>query len=166
MGKSKSEKKNKAEDNGSQHGDFLGMDVKSIGAAVASILVSEIVEAAVQRFSHPYSDSNQDTVGSNHNNAFRDVAARVKDEAQHVGASAKDATDDLRTSAANVTLNLSEVVDVLRDAGQRLKQKSTGNLTPSADAVISTVSSGATAVLDRVLPNTKKSKKSKKKKKN
>jgi len=167
MAKQKSKKKDdvKKKDNGV---DIFGVDARKVGVAVAGILIGEIVEAAVQRLGEKQvglddSDSKDDS-GNGHSNPLKNAASQVGEQVEEVGSSAKDTADAIRASAGNVTLNLSDVVDVLRDAGQRLKEKSADTISSSSGNVVENVSSGATAVLDRVLPDTKKSKKGKKKK--
>jgi len=180
--------KNKKKHNGIVHKnkndgiDIFGVDARQIGAAVAGIVIGEIVEAAVQRFGEQHSgldgadDTSDNHKSNNHkSNPLKNVASQVEDRFEDAGASAKDTAETIRASAGDTPLNMSDVVDVLRDAGERLKDRSSNAISTSSGIVADSVSNRATAVLDRVLPDSnlsdklkkdhKHSKKSKKKKK-
>lgn len=182
MAKNKVKKNNglvhKNENNGI---DILGVDARHLGTAVASVLLAEIANAAVQRLS-------QQTFGnSSHNTEPGDIPNpddRVKDgsdtlfnKASRFGqqsantdeSSVEDTVQKVRSSLGNMTLNISDVVDVLRDAGQRLKEQSSSVMNTSSDSVLNGIATGATAVLERVAPDSQasltKSKKGSKQKK-
>lgn len=162
--------------------DILGVDARKLGTAVASVLVAEIANAAVQRFSrHAFGDStdgvdledaadqvaDQSNVAKDGSAQVSKAASRLGEQAANAEAVAGEAAQKVRSSLGNVTLNLSDVVDVLRDAGQRLKEQSGGVVNASSDTVLNGIAAGATAVLERVTPDTQsnfgKSKKASKK---
>jgi hypothetical protein len=170
MSKKKSKKKNKAQKKQKQGNPNI--NTKRVGAAVAGVLVSELVNAAVQRLSEKAlkaDDAETDNEFKNdRSNPLQTVVSKMGDRVEEIEASAGDTVDVARSSVNNLTVNLSDVIDVLQDTGEQLKDRSANIISHSSGAILENVSSGAIAVLDRVMPDTdkasKKSKKNKKKK--
>lgn len=166
MGKNKKRNNNGLVQRNENNGiDILGVDARKLGTAVASVLVAEIANAAVQRLSRStFGDSasavdledvaDSNDVAKDGSDKVSKAASRLGEQAANAELSAEDAVQKVRSSLGNVTLNLSDVVDVLRDAGQRLKEQSGGVVNASSDTVLNGIAAGATAVLERVTPDT------------
>lgn len=166
MGKKKSKK------DGVQKKQKQGglVDTKRIGTAVAGVLVGELVNAAVQKLSQKAlnangSDADKET-GKDNPNLLQNVASEVGDRVGKIERSAGNTAEAVRLSASNLTVNLSDVIEVLQDTGEQLKEQSADVISTSSEAILGNVSQGAVALLARVIPDTqKKSKKDHKGKK-
>lgn len=138
--------------------DVLGVDTREIGAAVAGMLLTEIVTVAVQRLSRKtfgLDEAGDKEALQDNANPLQAATAQVGNQVGNVRDAAGETLESMRASANDVSLKLSDIVDVLRDAGERLKAKSSTAINGASPAVLGSVANGATAVLERVIPDTK-----------
>ncbi|MBD1913757.1 hypothetical protein [Leptolyngbya sp. FACHB-16] len=167
MGKNKLKKNGVVHKNENNGIDILGVDARQLGTAVASVLVAEIANAAVQRLSEKTFGSTKNKAGvedipdqadlTNDGSDTLSDTAQSGRQAARVESSVGEAAQKVRSSLSDVTLSLSDVVNVLRDAGQRLKDQSGSVMNTSSDTVLNGIASGATALLERVSPDTQES---------
>lgn len=155
----------------------VGSNVQQIGATLAAVLIGEIVEAAtaqlVQKFTQP---SNSVTSGlKNHSdNAKLNLEGHLKD----VTPTVTDGVSFARSAMAAAAPDMDDIVAVLKDVGQRLKQRSMDALENSSNSpgdllasimsntsnAISGLNSKTTSTLENLDKGSKKGKRKKKRK--
>ena len=179
MGKKSAKKQSKDSSN-----EILGIDAKQLGVTVAGLIVGELVQAATQRLIERSTGSEDDGNGNDEDggrlqpvNSVKSAAAKAGSRIEEAGSAVGDTAQTVQASAGNVAPYLGELVDVLQDVGQRLKEKSVSSLSDSPDAIADSItttarnalgaltSNGSLAVLDKSNKKSSKSKKKGKKKK-
>ncbi|MBD0267406.1 MAG: hypothetical protein ICV77_03835 [Cyanobacteria bacterium Co-bin8] len=157
--------------------EVLGVDVRQLGVTVAGVIVGELVQAATQRLTQKSeeSDSSKDgTNGSDRLNpvkSVKSVATKAGDQIEDVGSTVGNAAHSVQASASDLAPYLGDLVGILQDAGQRLKDKSVNGLSNSPESIVQGITTSARNAIDALTPDkpqnslskSKKSKKSKKK---
>lgn len=117
----------------------MGVSVKNaraLGTTIAGVLIGEIVETAVERMLQKASATNSDgdkgdddrnQQDSDHPNIAQAGVAALKENLEDLP-SVKDAADAVKAVVGEVTPRMTDVVDVLREAGQRSLNRSRDSL--------------------------------------
>lgn len=181
MSKVKSKKQNISTNNGNGVANVLGLDTKQIGATLIGVLIGELIETATERLVKNMSSANGEdqeqkrhtSHHKHHANPVQAAVSKVEDQLEAVTPDVDDTVNAVRSTVSNVSPNLSNVIDGLRDAGRQLKEKSMLSLINSPDTVLEGISSTAVSAIDGIADsfgvkpqNTSKKKNKKKKKKN
>jgi hypothetical protein len=174
-------------DNAPDDTNGIGSNVQQIGATLAAVLIGEIVEAAtaqlVQKFTQP---SNSVTHGPKDHPNLREDKSHLAENAKlnlegHLKDVAPTVTDGVsfaRSAMAAAAPDMDDIVAVLKDVGQRLKQKSMDALESSPNSpgdllasimsntsnAISGLNSKTTSTLENLDKGSKKGKRKKKRK--
>ncbi|HEY9764308.1 MAG TPA: hypothetical protein V6D07_17400 [Trichocoleus sp.] len=188
MGKKKSKKKagnltqEPTKGNAQVGTNGLGINAQQIGTTLVGVLISEIVEAAtaqlIQKVTQPNSNGHyglgdhQNTTGGKPN-PLENAKLNLEDQLKDVGPTVTDSVNFARSAMGAATPNMNDVVAVLKDVGQRLKEKSIDALDNSSGNVLAVLAHSAASAMNGLAPEVpttdspkaKNSKKGKRKKK-
>jgi hypothetical protein len=156
MGKKSAKKQSKD----SSNGILDGIDAKQLGVTVAGLIVGELVQVATQRLIERGTNSEDDEQGDDDEenrlqpvNAVKSVATQAGSQIKSAGSTVGDTAQTVQASASNVAPYLGELVDVLQDVGQRLKEKSVSSLSDSPDAIADSITTTARNALGALASN-------------
>lgn len=163
------------------NGTFLGLDVKQLGMALAGVIVAELAEVLADQVMQKLSSKDRwkgvakhdsDPADDPSEQPMRARVSKLGEQLQETGPALSSAADTVRSSVKDFNPSFDEIVDVLREVGQRVKAKSTSPFNASPAAVKAGVASsaktaaavlGAKAASSGLKKSPKKGKKKKKK---
>ncbi|GAB4367984.1 MAG: hypothetical protein Kow00121_06700 [Elainellaceae cyanobacterium] len=174
--KKKNKKKNQNSTDNGNNLNVLGVDAKQVGATLAGVLIGELVEAATERLmeritNHKDHSDHKKTNGIG-TTSIQLAASKVADQLEDAGSSVTSKSQSVRSSVGQLTPDMTNVIEVLRDAGQRLKENSINNLSNSPESLAEGITDSAKGAIANVAASidlsalSQSGKKGKKKKKN